>query len=392
MRIAYVGDFINHGKSLQTSGTPIVILLSRIDEVDSVDIYCPEQNENIEDFILPPNVRLIPFYRYDDSISILRLLSLRKSNYDWIIFNLLPTGFGNKSLPNLFGLMVPLIAKILFRSKNTRLVYHNSVFTNDIKRLGYDSFFNKFRAFFLGILERELFKNLETFVFLNLYRERITRRIGLNKVKVIEGRYLEAITTVYINGKMCEELCHVENDPRVILMHGSWGPQKNLELGLASLRKLKQSGKNFKLILSGGINHHFQGYEEEFNDLIQEYSDTIDTYKGCVSERDIMGLFISADLVVLPYNTPGGHSGVLEQAIFFEIPTLAISFPEYEEQTINLKNVVLSSTEEFLDNLKKLFDSRSNERVVEVKDKISYSTKNVSVLLYGESNGRNKQI
>ena len=392
MRVAYVGDFINHGKSLQTTGTPIVILLSRINEVESIDVYCPEQNERIEDFTLPPNVRLIPCYKYNDSLSILRLLSLRKRNYDWIIFNLLPTGFGDKSVSNLFGLMIPLSLRIFFRANNIRLIYHNSVFTNDIKKLGYDSFFNKVRAFFLSFLERELFKNLETFVLLDLYKQRITRKIGLNKVKVMKGNYLEAITSVYINSKMTEKLHRVVNSPPVILMHGSWGPQKNLELGLASLRELKLSGKNFRLIVSGEINHHFSGYEKRFNDLIQQYSDIIDTYKGYVREKDIIELFLSAEIVVLPYNTPGGHSGVLEQAIFFDVPTVAINFPEYEEQITNLKNVVLSSTEEFHGNLKKLFDTSSNDGLVEVKDKISYSTKNVSVLLYGESNGRNKQF
>lgn len=392
MRVAYVGDFINHGKSLQTNGTSIVILLSMIVGVDSIDVYCPERNENIEEFIPPHNVNLITFYKYDDSISILRLLSLRKISYDWIIFNLLPTGFGTKSISNLFGLMVPLYLTILFRLKNIRLIYHNSVFTNDIRKLGYDSFFNKLRAFFLGLLERELFKNLETFVLLDLYKQRITGKIGPNKVKVMKGSYLEAIASVYINGKMIEELYHIENDPPVIHMHGNWGPQKNLELGLASLRKLKQYGKNFKLIISGGINHHFPGYEKRFNDLIQLYSDIIDTYMGYVSEREIMELFLEDDLVVLPYNTPGGHSGVLEQAIFFEIPSVAINFPEYLEEALNIKNVVLSSNEEFEDNLKKLFNSLPYKRVIKAKDKVAYSVKNVSVLLNAEFKRWNKQV
>ncbi|MEM0136029.1 MAG: glycosyltransferase [Thermoplasmatales archaeon] len=381
MRVAYVGDFINHGKSLQTSGTPIVILLSMIDEVDSIDVYCPEQNQNIEDFNLPHNVNLIPFYKYDDSISILRLLSLRKSNYDWIIFNLLPTGFGTKSVPNLFGLMIPLSLKVLFRLKKVRLIYHNSVFTNDIKKLGYDSFFNELRAFILGLIERELFKNLETFVLLDLYEKRIRRKIGLNKVKVMKGSYLEAMTSVYINGKMTEELPHVENDLPVILMHGSWGPQKNLELGLDSLRKLKRSGKNFKLIISGGINHHFPGYEKRFNDLIQQYSDVIGSYVGYVKEKDIMELFLQADLVMLPYNTPGGHSGVLEQAIFFEVPTVAISFPEYKEQSEGAPNVLLCSPENLSFYVKEALLSLTPTKMVSFHRKVLSSINNTKLLL-----------
>ena len=80
-------------------------------------------------------------------------------------------------------------------------------------------------------------------------------------------------------------------------------------------------------------------------------------------------------------NTPGGHSGVLEQGIFFEIPSVAINFPEYLEEALNIKNVVLSSNEEFEDNLKKLLSSLPYERVIKAKDKIAYSVKNVSVLL-----------
>ncbi|MEM4115060.1 MAG: hypothetical protein QXP59_03530, partial [Saccharolobus sp.] len=72
MKIAYVGDFINHGKSLQTTGTPIVILLSLLKEVDAIDVYCPVQNKFIEDFALPKKVKLLPLYKYDSPLSILR--------------------------------------------------------------------------------------------------------------------------------------------------------------------------------------------------------------------------------------------------------------------------------------------------------------------------------
>lgn len=382
MKIAYVGDFINHGKSLQTTGTPIVILLSLLKEVDVIDVYCPVQNKFIEDFTLPKKVKLLPLYKYDSPLSILRLLSLRKEKYDRIIFNLLPTGFGNKSISNFFALMVPLYLKIFFRLKNIKLIYHNSVFTNDFKILGYNSLFNKFRALLLGIVERELFRQLETFVFLDLYKKRITQRIGFNKVKVMNGRYLEAITSVYINGKMAEEIQRKKHDLPIILMHGNWGPQKNLELGLESLRKLRQSGKNFRLIISGSINHHFPDYEKNFNELLIKYSDIIYKYIGYVKERDIMELFCNADLVVLPYNTPGGHSGVLEQAIFFEVPTVAMDFPEYAEQSQDLKFVKLCTPENFESCIEELLPLLNSNKTFSVQSKVLETLNNIKLLLF----------
>lgn len=382
MKVAYVGDFINHGKSLQTTGTSIVILLSMMNEVDNIDVYCPVQNSSVEDFTLPAKVKLIPLYKYDDPLSILHLLSIKKENYDRIIFNLLSTGFGNGNISNLFGLLIPYTLKMLFKLQNIRVVYHNSVFTNDIEKLGYNSPFDKFRAFILGFIEKRLFKNLETFVLLDLYKERITSKIGLNKVTVMKGTYLEAVTSVYINGKMTEELHHVENDSPVILMHGFWGPQKNLELGLKALHKLKLSGKKFKLIISGGINHHFPYYEKRFNELIRQYSDIISAYMGCTKEKDIMDQFLNADLIVLPYNTPGGHSAVLEQALFFEVPTLAMDFPEYEEQTCSFTFVKLCSAEKFESCIEELLLLVGSNKMFSAQLKIIKAQNNVQLLLF----------
>ena len=230
MKIAYVGDFINHGKSLQTTGTPVVILLSLLEEVELIDVFCPEENEKVENFELPQKVKLHEFYRYDDSVSILRLLKIRWDNYDAVIFNMLPTGFGNRTLPNAFALIVPIALKIINRQSHVKVIYHNSIFTNDIRTLGYDSALDKIRSFFLGIVERTLFKNVATFVLLDLYKKRIDESIGKNKVHVLNGRYLEAITTLYLNKVMDAELVETKKtDIPTILMHGSWGPQKNIE-------------------------------------------------------------------------------------------------------------------------------------------------------------------
>ena len=219
MRIAYVGDFINHGKSLQTTGTPVVILLSLLKEVEFIDIFCPEENEKVENFELPKKVRLHEYYRYDDIVSILRLLKISWENYDAVIFNMLPTGFGNRTLPNAFALIVPIILRTIVRQSNIKVVYHNSIFTNDIRTLGYSSVFDRVRSFFLGIVERTLFKNVDTFMLLDLYKQRIDESLGTNKVKAMNGRYLEAITTLYLNKLMDAELAETKKtDIPMILM------------------------------------------------------------------------------------------------------------------------------------------------------------------------------
>ena len=387
-----MGDFINHGKSLQTTGTPVVILLSLLNDVDSIDVFCPDINEKVEKFELPKKVKLYEFYRYDDSVSILRLLKINWHNYDAVIFNMLPTGFGNLTLPNAFALIAPITLKIIFRQSNIKVIYHNSIFTNDIRTLGYNSAFDKIRSFFLGIVEKALFKNVPTFVLLDLYKQRIDEAIGKNKVHVLNGRYLEAITTLYLNKIMDDELVETKKtDTPTVLMHGSWGPQKNIELGLITLKKIKREGGKFRLVISGGVNHHFPEYGKKFQELLDSYSDIIDEYLGSVAEKDITKIFLETSILMLPYNTPGGHSGVMEQAIFFEVPTIATDFPEYREQVAGISNVKLVSPEGFPFVLASCLESLGRTRKVHINSKITIAKNNIiNILEYTMGTGRKK--
>ena len=384
MKIAYIGDFINHGTSLQTAGTSIVILLSGIENVASIDVYCPKMNEVTEEFQIPKKVNIINFYMYDHPLSIMKLLHVQWNKYDAVIFNMLPTGFGKTSLSNVTALMVPLILTKLFRIHNIKIVYHNSVFTNDFKTLCYNSFYNRIRSYFLGRVEKSIFKNIPTFVLLNLYKERIDKAIGKNKVDVLNAHYLEAITTIYMNNLIEKKFLETKKtETPIILLHGYWGPQKNVELALSILSKLNDEGIKFKLVISGGVNNHFPNYESKFKKLLGLYSNIIYEYLGYVKEKDLLNMFIKADILLLPYNVPGGHSGVLEQGIFFEVPTITFDFPEYREETEGISFVKLINSvdglELILNEILQNYTIKNAE--INVREKMKQAVNNIQKLL-----------
>ena len=126
-----------------------------MEKVTSIDVYCPNLNKVSEEFRLPKNVNIISSYVYDHPISMLELLRVRWQNYDVIVFNILPTGFGQHSITNIMGLMLPIFLNKFFSIKNIKIIYHNSVFTNDFKSLGYNSFYNRIREYFLRKLEKK---------------------------------------------------------------------------------------------------------------------------------------------------------------------------------------------------------------------------------------------
>ncbi|MGC9107580.1 MAG: hypothetical protein ACP5IE_05255 [Infirmifilum sp.] len=381
LKIAFVGDVLNHGYNLQTIGTAIVFLLSELDEVDRVDVYCPVANPIKEPAKFPGKIRLIPYYNYNDPLLGFKLLNIyRGKNYDRVIYNLLATGFGESSLSNASALFSPMLGEAL--GESVEVIYHNSVYTNDYRALGYSSLYDEFRGHILGWVERSLFKSVPTFFFLKLYLERVGSAIGANKVRYLNGRGFEAIPTIFLNNM--QETDEITTDyygnSVKILLHGSWGPQKNLKLGLSTLKRLRDEGFDFDLIISGGINHHFPSYEEQFRSLIQEYG-FANSYVGRVSEMGIMNLFLNTDLLLLPYNTPGGHSGILEQAIFFELPTVGIDFPEYEEEASGINFVKLCKPDGFYEATREMLERAGGVRKVKVREKVKKAVRNITALI-----------
>lgn len=385
MKIAYVGDFINHGKSLATTGTSLVFLLSTFDSVDSIDVYCPNIDKNIEEITLPEKVKVIETYRYDSSLSLLNLFKLSHLSYDKIIFNMLSTTFGNSSFSNAFGLCIPIIMVKAFQMQNVEVIYHNSVLTNDVTRLGYTSLYDRLRSRILRVIEGAIFKNVTTFVLLKLYVERITSILKENRVQCLNARYLEAISTVFINELQDEETLELSgtNLLPMVLLHGSWGPQKNIELGIETLDRIRKDGVNFNLVITGGMNHHFPEYEKHFMEILDRYN-FAGCYKGTVTEKEIFTLFTTSDLLLLPYNTPGGHSGVLEQAIFFEVPTIAIDFPEYREQAQGKNFVTLCQPDSFYVEVAKALKNAPSRDRIELRNKVTVAMNNMLILLGGE--------
>ena len=66
MRIAYIRDFINHGDIFINSGTPIVFILARHQEVEEVSVYCPYENKKTESIKVLDNIKVTEKYRYVD--------------------------------------------------------------------------------------------------------------------------------------------------------------------------------------------------------------------------------------------------------------------------------------------------------------------------------------
>jgi glycosyltransferase involved in cell wall biosynthesis len=94
-----------------------------------------------------------------------------------------------------------------------------------------------------------------------------------------------------------------------ILSFGFWGAFKDADLLVESTRLLRESGVPAELVLGGGAHPYFP---EIYQQLVARYrSSPFVKFTGYVPEADLSSLFTSVSVVVLPYRTNAGASGVL---------------------------------------------------------------------------------
>lgn len=114
---------------------------------------------------------------------------------------------------------------------------------------------------------------------------------------------------------------------RRILMFGHISPYKELPIILEAFRKLSKEREDLKLIVAGSSHPNFPGYLERFRDSANQAGVE---YLGYI-EEELTRLFASAELVVLPYLTATGTSGVFHLACGHGKPVIASDLPEIRE-------------------------------------------------------------
>jgi glycosyltransferase involved in cell wall biosynthesis len=379
LNIAFVGNFYGHGKIYDQWGTSFCILLSELECVKGIDVICPKgDSENGMEF--PDKIKIFDVIDYKKKFSVFNIIkSIKRSKYDLVIFNYGPTMYGKSSLMNLLGLFIPIYSNKI--NKNTVIISQGSSLTNDAENLGYKSLLDKIRLAVLMRLEKILYKKVKSFAQLPMYEKLLKERVKNNRViGVLKSDYIDAMSTVYMNGYLNKESIERtgDNDKPVILLHGFWGPQKNIELALETLNKIKENGYGFRLILSGGINVHFENYKEYFDKMVFKYNGIIDKYLGYVEEKELLWLFINSDLVLMPYNVPGGQSGVLEMSSFFDNNVICFDFPEFREELKDDGKILLVNKDGFYTAIESFLKNfKDSENIINIRKKIQEAESNI---------------
>jgi glycosyltransferase involved in cell wall biosynthesis len=119
------------------------------------------------------------------------------------------------------------------------------------------------------------------------------------------------------------------NPEHRILAFGKWGTYKRLDLLLESFEQLSKVMPNTRLVVAGSNHPMTPGYVESVAETMKGNSRV--EFTGYVEEDDIPELFRKASVLVLPYSSATGASGVAHLACEFGVPIISAGIDDFRE-------------------------------------------------------------
>jgi glycosyltransferase involved in cell wall biosynthesis len=123
------------------------------------------------------------------------------------------------------------------------------------------------------------------------------------------------------------------NPEHRILAFGKWGTYKRCELLIETFEEeIAPRMPNTRLIIAGSNNPNSAGYIESVQ--ATNHNPRIE-FPGYISEEDIPEIFGTASVLVLPYTSAAGSSGVAHLAAQHGVPIVSADVPDFREMCEN---------------------------------------------------------
>ncbi|HYG97833.1 MAG TPA: glycosyltransferase [Terriglobales bacterium] len=117
------------------------------------------------------------------------------------------------------------------------------------------------------------------------------------------------------------------NPEHHILVFGKWGTYKRLELLLQAFESISARMPNIKLVIAGGNHPMAPGYVESVRERFGGNPKI--EFTGYVEEEDIAPLFRTASVLVMPYSSATGASGVAHLGCEYGVPIISADIPDF---------------------------------------------------------------
>ncbi|MBT8265222.1 MAG: glycosyltransferase [Bacteroidia bacterium] len=243
------------------------------------------------------------FNSYKNLISVSQ--AIRQSNPDAVLFNLQFMKFGDNKAAAALGLMLPLVCKLM--NVPNIVLLHNILEEVDLGSAGFTSnkLMQKLYGFIGSTLTRLILQSDTVALTMQKYVDILQDKYNVKNITVIPHGTFEI-------AKKEPDYCLPEG-PLQIMTFGKFGTYKKVEGMIEAVEKVRKStGLNLEIVIAGTDNPNVPGYlakvKEDYKHVPQV------RFTGYVEEEEVATLFKESAVVVFPYTSTTGSSGVLHQA------------------------------------------------------------------------------
>lgn len=313
MKICLVTSFPPSRDALNEYGFHIARELQQIPGVTLTilgDDYSPVQPE-LDGFSV---VRCWKFNSLANPYRVLRAILRERPDVVW--FNLGFASFGGNALPAFLGIAIPALARLA--GFYTHVTLHQLMETVNLKDAGVRIPF-LYRAGGFLATHIVLFANSVS-VMLPAYRSVLVEKYGRGAIYVRRHGIFSARPEY-------PDFAQRGNPEHRILAFGKWGTYKRLEPLIEAFDRVVKEVPQALLVIAGTDHPKTSGYLRSVRAKLGQRSDI--RFTGYVAEDDILQLFQSSTVAVLPYSSSAGSSGIAHLACTYGVPIIASDIPDF---------------------------------------------------------------
>jgi glycosyltransferase involved in cell wall biosynthesis len=244
--------------------------------------------------------------------------AIREMQPDVVWFNLLFSTFGDKPIPASLGLITPALTRLT--GTYTHVTLHHLMDNINLNHAGV-----RMKALYRAggnIFTRILLMANSISVLLPAYRRTLIEKYKGENVHFRAHGILSARPEY-------PDFSLRGNPEHNILAFGKWGTYKRLELLMEAFAKVIETNPNARLVVAGGDHPMTTGYVKSVQERYKN-SPWV-SFTGYLAEEQIPELFKKTTIMVMPYSSATGSSGVAHLACEYGVPIVCADIPDFRE-------------------------------------------------------------
>lgn len=250
-------------------------------------------------------VRFLPCWKFGSWNNAFRIRdAVRQIHPDVVLFNIQFASFADQKVPATLGLLSPWLIKQ--SGYHTVVLLHNIMETVNLKSAGFGG-----NPFMENLIR--LFGNIVTRFLLSADLVAVTIP---KYVEILEAKYHAKNVILAPHGSF-EEPSNLQPNTMPkgspnIMTFGKFGTYKKVEILMEAFEKLLPTHPQAQLVIAGTDSPNMKGYLEGVRSQYTHLPNV--HFTGYVAEEDVPRIFGDAWVVIFPYTSTTGSSGVLHQA------------------------------------------------------------------------------